>query len=457
MPAPRRGITTSVFFCLGLCVAISLLLISEQAHKRLAQVNQEFIESVEAKGLLRELYGAVSESQAGIRGYYITRRTEYLRARFMAANRMDQIMKRLEEIWRDSNQQRARLQTLRGLITREIAILNDTQATFDKEGRQAAVTVDGVNLSFDMGQTIKREIEATLANEADHYRERVWSWQSSVTSNRIGIWIISAVNVTLLLLLFIRARHERQRDVEAEQSSATRQAILEQEVAQRTLLLSELASSLQLEQEREKGRIAKEIRSSLGELVINARMLSNKLLTQPEQDSTQRAESLRQIIQQLDRSLVIKQQMIEELHPSALDRKDLVSALQSYVEQVCQSQHITAILTLPEALPDIPEEVSIAFFRISQQALSNILKYAKADHLWLTLKDTGDGWQLRIEDNGIGFTDAALSNTASHGMARMNQRAIILLGSFEVSARNEGGTVLDIWLPRQRLVFRSFS
>ena len=104
---------------------------------------------------------------------------------------------------------------------------------------------------------------------------------------------------------------------------------------------------------------------------------------------------------------------------------------------------------LASALPDLPPDVSIALYRVVQEALANVRKYAQASVVRVALHREAEHLRLVIEDDGVGIRDDALGRPASHGLVGMRERLRVLGGTFEIR-RGEGGrgTVIDAIAPR---------
>jgi signal transduction histidine kinase len=83
-----------------------------------------------------------------------------------------------------------------------------------------------------------------------------------------------------------------------------------------------------------------------------------------------------------------------------------------------------------------------------QESLTNILKYAKAGTVSVSLKRNETGLVLRVLDDGIGITDDALQKPMSHGLLGMRERALLLGGSLTVKPGPQGkGTCVEALIP----------
>ncbi|MFT5644760.1 MAG: signal transduction histidine kinase [Janthinobacterium sp.] len=92
--------------------------------------------------------------------------------------------------------------------------------------------------------------------------------------------------------------------------------------------------------------------------------------------------------------------------------------------------------------------LAIALFRIVQEALTNIMKYAQANTVVVTLKREHHGLMLRIIDDGIGIPREAEAKPMSHGLLGMRERALQLGGRLTVRrGRNDKGTCAEACIP----------
>ena len=114
---------------------------------------------------------------------------------------------------------------------------------------------------------------------------------------------------------------------------------------------------------------------------------------------------------------------------------------------VCERAGLACTITMPEDDSSIPPDAGIALYRILQEALTNIVKYAQAKHVNVELGLTADAITLVIEDDGIGIHDAAQNNRLSHGISGMRQRVRALHGEFSIARRAKGGTAVKVRIP----------
>lgn len=444
----KRNLNFAAFVALGVCFSCFFLIMSELAHRRLGAAGNQLALSIEARGLLRETLSIVHEVEAGQRGFLLTEQPEYLKSYRNAQTRIQRQLDRLRAIWAGNPEQMARLSRLNNLVGQRVGEFDAVLALYSKQGLEAARALVRSDVGRHTSEEMATVVDGAIAGEARHYERFVQGSRTDINLARAGTAILAAVNLILMLLLYHRSQRELEAGARHAHRVEERQQELERIVAERTAVLSELSSALQEQQEREKAHIARDIHDELGSAVISARMDVTYVLGKLRETDPALAEKLERAIQSLDASVDIKRRLIEELRPSVLDTLGLAAALEWQVQQVCERAGLTAQLDLDEATVGMPEQVAIALYRITQEALTNVVKYAKASRLTVTLRDEGDGWRLRVRDDGIGLSPGAELNPLSHGIAGMRQRVVGTGGSFSISSTAGGGTTIEVRVPR---------
>jgi len=109
---------------------------------------------------------------------------------------------------------------------------------------------------------------------------------------------------------------------------------------------------------------------------------------------------------------------------------------------------LSAHFTAPENFTRLPAEVETACFRIVQEALTNVIKHASAQRVWVELDTTPSEALLLLRDDGIGFNVQAARENAllggSLGLLGMQERAQLVGGRFEIKSGKTGGTEICV-------------
>jgi signal transduction histidine kinase len=126
----------------------------------------------------------------------------------------------------------------------------------------------------------------------------------------------------------------------------------------------------------------------------------------------------------------------------------LSAALQSYCADYAHVTSLDCDALIDADVDEAGPTQAIALFRITQEALNNIAKYAKARNVIVNLTREPTGWGLEITDDGIGIPDGMLTGTKSHGLLGMRERALLLGGTLVVERGvNDVGTCVRALIP----------
>ena len=134
--------------------------------------------------------------------------------------------------------------------------------------------------------------------------------------------------------------------------------------------------------------------------------------------------------------------------PQALVDFGLEAALAGLCDSVKRYANLEIDFTyVKESDHTINFEVSTALFRIAQEGLNNIVKYAEASSVNLHIIDKDDEVYLVLEDDEIGFDESKLKINGGMGLQNIRERAKLLNGSAEIHSTPGHGTVIEIHIP----------
>ena len=235
--------------------------------------------------------------------------------------------------------------------------------------------------------------------------------------------------------------------IQVQQASAEQlYAELEAKDELRRQLLARLIEA----REEERRNLAREIHDELGQMLtglsLHIRLIQDALNCGPEQvkDYLGRAGAL--VGETIDRS----HRLISDLRPPVLDDYGLSPALREELEHRLAPLGIVAAYWSEGNVDQAPPEVATAAFRISQEALTNIIRHSGARHVWVSVSRTDSRLMMTIEDDGAGLPYSAEqpgSGDRGFGILGMQERAEALGGKLTVARREQGGTVVSLVLP----------
>jgi signal transduction histidine kinase len=216
--------------------------------------------------------------------------------------------------------------------------------------------------------------------------------------------------------------------------------------------LRAFAAMLQENREQERKSIAREIHDEFGQVLTAIKMN----LTILGNETTKRIESSEavSINSEIDNMKLIIDQTIHKvrvftnkLRLDVLDTFGLFEALEVYINEFGELYSIKCTYIKPEDEIRIDMDRSIAVYRIVQEALTNVVKHAKATRVWIKIDEKDNHLFVSVEDNGAGMDEKQLGNAKKFGITGMKERAYICGGSLTVSSPKKKGTVLELSIP----------
>ena len=441
------NVTLLVFLVLALTLSGGVVVFSERTHRRLSDANQQIASSTEAQGIVSELLALVIDAETAQRGFLMTERQEYLEPYVVALPQIEPKLARLRDATAGVPKIQARTDRLGELISERFSELDASLVLYRERGPKAALELMRTDFGRRSMDRIRREVDGVQRALRSELIERHQSWNQDVAFSRVGLAIIAGLNVALLLLVYVQARREFLRRDRQRRSLVEQRRLLEEQVQQRTAQLSELSSNLQNVQEAERAKLARDIHDELGSILVSARMDVSWVQRRVAPLDPTAAQKLARASSTLDEGVQIKRRIIEDLRPTLLDNLGLAAALSWHVKQACERGGLACHLTMPEEDLELPSPVAIALFRVAQEAITNVLRYAKARSAWVSLEHTRAGLFLVLRDDGVGITPQALNHRLSHGIVGMRQRIASLGGTFRIGRVAGGGTAIEVFIP----------
>ena len=211
----------------------------------------------------------------------------------------------------------------------------------------------------------------------------------------------------------------------------------------------ELADRLLQVQENERHRLSRELHDDIGQLLTAAKLQSEWLKRRMPEEMQGQCSTL---CDTLDETLAKVRDVSAILNPRQLTSLGLEASLRAHLLKTLANTSIHWSLECHQRLTGIPEEMTVAAFRITQEAVTNILRHAEAKNLLVRLQRLPQGLTLLISDDGLGFAPAAdPGREGQRGMAGMAERIEQLGGTLAVTSQPGKGTQIEAlfpWAPR---------
>jgi signal transduction histidine kinase len=212
--------------------------------------------------------------------------------------------------------------------------------------------------------------------------------------------------------------------------------------AQLTEALQASRQQLVLAQEEERRRIRRDLHDGLGPILAALAMQADTAQVLLESDPATARELMATVTQQAKEVVDEVRRLVYDLRPPALDEVGLVGALVRLAHQ-----HSSAALQIevhaPAALPVLPAAVEVAIYRITAEALTNVVRHAHATRCTVVL-ELGSTVTLTVEDNGVGVGEQAVAGIGLHSI---RERACEVNGTLVVVRGAIGGTRIVATMP----------
>lgn len=208
-----------------------------------------------------------------------------------------------------------------------------------------------------------------------------------------------------------------------------------------------LAARILSAQEAERVRVSRELHDDTGQaltlILVRLQLIEN--MTSDPDVRRELAELRALVVDTLDgvRRLAV------HLGPSVLEDLGLVSGLEWLADRVREDTGLHVELALETDASDVPNTMAVALFRVAQEALTNVVRHARARRVELSLRVEGTDLVLTVRDDGVGFDVAAARSrpTASVGLFGMAERVALVDGTIEISSDTATGTCVAVRVP----------
>jgi signal transduction histidine kinase len=208
--------------------------------------------------------------------------------------------------------------------------------------------------------------------------------------------------------------------------------------------LRKMAARIQEVQEKERKHLAQELHDRVGQsltaLNLDLNIIRNQLSDESRFKTADRLEDSMDLVEETTMHI---RNVMAELRPQVLDDYGLLAALRWYGELFSERTQIPVDVSGNEPSTRLSLIVETIFFRIAQEALTNVAKHAGATLATVTLESVEDHLRLIVEDNGRGFNVANLYRSkelSGWGITTMKERAASMDGSVRIESESGKGT-----------------
>jgi PAS domain S-box-containing protein len=218
---------------------------------------------------------------------------------------------------------------------------------------------------------------------------------------------------------------------------------LQQEIQQRLVVEGELAKRAADEAvTADRTRLARDLHDAVTQTLFSASLTAEVLPDLWDMDVEEAKKSTEELRQLTRGALAEMRTLLLELRPATLTQTRLNDLIKQLCEALIGRSRLPITLTI-EGECQLPPEVQIAFYRVAQESLNNVFKYARATQVNVRLFLSPSSVHLETRDNGIGFNTSMIKPT-SLGMRIMRERAEAIGAELQISSNPGSGTCVEM-------------
>ena len=199
--------------------------------------------------------------------------------------------------------------------------------------------------------------------------------------------------------------------------------------------------------EEERRRLRRDLHDGLGAQLAGLNIQTGVLRGLIQRDPEAADALAVELREELRSAITDIRRLVHGLRPPALDELGLAGAVRRLAERYGAEEAGLRVSVTAEELPPLPAAVEVAVYRIVQEALTNIVRHARADECTVSLAAADEELSLEITDDGTGLPEGLAVGV---GLLSMRERAAELGGECAVDPATGGGTRVRVWLPLSR-------
>lgn len=432
---------------MALLAAMVLVGINETGHMRSQDAVEQLAQGLTTRSDVNKLLQSMLDAETGQRGYLLTGNETYLEPYDKAVATVQTNLDSLRMQFMASPEDMQEFALLSRQISRKLAEMELSLRLRRQGNEDAWKFILNTDVGKEHMEAIRQHAQELIARSDQRLQQGREQIEQSLMLSRIGIATVTAIGL-LAFYMYLRQTQAVQTVNLREQEVLERERDrLEGLVRDRTATLSELANHLQQVREEERGHLARELHDELGALLTAAKLDVARLKSKIDATAPDVSERLKHLTETLNSGIALKRRIIEDLRPSSLSNLGLTAALEILTREYAERAGIDVETSLePVQLPDAAQ---LTVYRMVQEALTNIGKYAKASKVLVSVHGYPTHVAVQVRDDGVGFDPGSVRPT-SHGLAGMRHRVEAAGGRLTLTSRPGNGTLLSAVLPLPR-------
>ena len=435
----------------SLVMAISavalIVFISEASFRSNVQSVNSMEQAQSTRNALNKLMQAMLDAEIEQRGYLLTGNQEYLAAYADTLKTINQQLDQLRVVFTPYAKQLEEFVVMSRHISRKLAEMDVSIRMRDAGREDAWRFVLTPDVGKDQMDFIRKQADSLAASSVGNMERGQSQVRQTLQLSRTGIAIMAIGSLLAFYMYLLQSRVLLNAGIREQVALKRERDQLDLQVHERTANLAKLATHLQNVREDERGHLARELHDELGALLTAAKLDVARLKSRIGDAQPEALERISHLTETLNNGIALKRRIVEDLRPSSLSHLGLVASLEILTREFQERSGIPLSTDLKPV--ELGGSVQLTVYRLVQESLTNITKYADASHITVSLQNQGGYTVVKVTDDGVGFDTSSISAT-SHGIHGMRHRVEAAGGKLTVTSEQGLGTSVHAALPRHK-------
>ena len=435
---------STIVFPLALAATAAMVFISEGSYRQSIGTLGDLDAMAQARTRVQDLQRSVLDAESSQRGYLLIGRGEYLQPYTQAVDDIAGQLSALDAYYAGDPETATVLARLRAAIETKLSELALTIRLHDEGRRDASARIVLSDIGREQMVVIRTMSTRLLEHESRRFAAGRADLYATLSLARVGVAALSMASVLALFFYLRQTAALRRQQLDLKRIVQAERDRLEVEVGQRTAQLTELTRHLLTAREDERNRLARDLHDELGALLTSAKLDAARVRSRLAGSAPEALERLEHLVQTLNSSIALGRRIVEDLRPSTLSNLGLVATLEILAREFGNQSGIGVECALEPV--DLAASAELVVYRVVQEAITNISKYAGASRVWLGMNPVDGQAEVTVRDDGVGF-DTTLATRSAYGLLGMRFRVEAEGGSLDVVSAPGQGCLIRIQLP----------
>ena len=429
--------TMVISFPLAILAVTLVVFINEASYHTTVKAVDAMEKAQTTRSALNELMQSMLEGETGQRGYLLTGNTKYLEPYNETLKTINQQLDQLRITFSPFPEQLGDFGTMSRLISRKLAEMDLTvkmRAAGEESAWRFVLTTD---VGKDLMDMLSKQADKLAENSIGNMERGQAQVRQTLQLSRLGIAFMALCGLLAFYAYLMQTKALLNSGIREQESLKRERDQLDLQVRERTANLAELATHLQNVREDERGHLARELHDELGALLTAAKLDVARIKSRLDDSQPEALERLSHLVTTLNSGIALKRRIVEDLRPSSLSHLGLTASLEILAREFAARADLQVTTDLETV--DLGGSAQLTVYRLVQESLTNIGKYAQATQVKVSLQNMNGYISVEVEDNGKGF-DATAIGQGSHGIKGMRHRVEAAGGRLTITSSAKAGT-----------------